>query len=103
MTLTALTASALAVPNPAAIPEPEDAEPSLRPITTAAVATILIAIGGFFAWAFLASLDSAAVAPAVIIVDSNRKTVRGFHGAWRAGVSAKSWCGMAIASRRASP
>lgn len=42
--------------------------------------TVLTVFGGFGAWAALAPLDSAAVAPGVIMVESYRKTVQHLEG-----------------------
>lgn len=58
----------------------EDEEPSLRRPVIAGLATVAIAFGGFAAWLFLASLDSAAVAPGTVIVDSHRKTIQHLEG-----------------------
>lgn len=58
----------------------EDAEPSLRRPVVAGLATIAIAFGGFTAWMFLAPVDSAAVAPGTVIVDSHRKTLQHLEG-----------------------
>ncbi|MTW20208.1 HlyD family type I secretion periplasmic adaptor subunit [Allochromatium palmeri] len=41
---------------------------------------LLIALGGFTAWALLAPIDGAAVAPGVVAVESARKTVRHLEG-----------------------
>lgn len=60
--------------------EAEQREPSLKPLVIAGVATITIAFGTFFGWAFGASLDSAAVSQGSVIVDSRRKTVSHFEG-----------------------
>ena len=58
----------------------EDDGPGLRRPVVLGVATILIAFGGFFGWATLASLDAAAIAPGVVIADSNRKVVQHLEG-----------------------
>jgi len=42
--------------------------------------TILIAFGGFGTWAALASLDSAAIASGVVVVESDRKSVQHLEG-----------------------
>ncbi len=54
--------------------------PSLRNTVLAGFAVITIAFGGFFGWAVVAPLDSAAIAPGVVIVDSHRKTVQHLEG-----------------------
>lgn len=58
----------------------EDDEPSLRRPVVAGLATVAVAFGGFAAWLFLASLDSAAVAPGTVIVDTHRKTIQHLEG-----------------------
>ncbi len=58
----------------------EDSEPSLRRPVIAGLATITIAFGGFFGWMFFAPLDSAAVAPGSVIVDTHRKTIQHLEG-----------------------
>jgi HlyD family type I secretion membrane fusion protein len=42
--------------------------------------TIGVCLGGFFTWAMLARLDGAALAPGVVAVESNRKTVAHLEG-----------------------
>lgn len=42
--------------------------------------TIAIAFGGFGTWAALASLDSAAIAPGVVVVETDRKSVQHLEG-----------------------
>jgi HlyD family secretion protein/epimerase transport system membrane fusion protein len=42
--------------------------------------TIAIAFGGFGTWAALASLDSAAIAPGVVVVESDRKSIQHLEG-----------------------
>jgi len=54
--------------------------PGLRATALAGFATIVAAFGGFFGWASLAELDSAAIAPGMVIVDSHRKTVQHLEG-----------------------
>lgn len=55
-------------------------EPSLRSTAIAGFVTIGAAFGGFFGWSLVAELDSAAIAPGVVIVDSHRKTVQHLEG-----------------------
>lgn len=65
-----------------------DAEKSLPPAASTddrrfrrlGLWTVLTVFGGFGAWAALAPLDSAAVAPGVIMVESYRKTVQHLEG-----------------------
>ena len=42
--------------------------------------TIVIAFGGFGAWAAVASLDSAAIAEGVVVVETDRKSVQHLEG-----------------------
>jgi HlyD family secretion protein/epimerase transport system membrane fusion protein len=42
--------------------------------------TIVVAFGGFGAWAALASLDSAAIASGVVVVESDRKSIQHLEG-----------------------
>jgi HlyD family secretion protein len=49
--------------------------PSLRNIVIASLVIVAIGFGGFFAWAFLARLDTAVPANGSIVVESKRKTV----------------------------
>lgn len=58
----------------------DDGDPPLRPTALAGVATIVVAFGGFFGWAYLAPLNSAAIASGVVMVDSHRKTVQHLEG-----------------------
>lgn len=65
---------------PLSAPVKEATPPSLRATLLAAGVTILIGFGGFLTWAFLAHLDSAALAPGVVIVESHRKTLSHLEG-----------------------
>lgn len=60
--------------------EPADREPSLRKTVMAGLIAVGVGFGGFFGWAFLADLDSAAIAPGTVIVDSRRKTISHLEG-----------------------
>lgn len=55
-------------------------EPELGLPLKAGFVVIALFFGGFGAWAALAPLSSAAVAPGVVIVDSNRKTIQHLEG-----------------------
>jgi HlyD family secretion protein len=58
----------------------DDRMPSLRTSVIAGLLTIAVAFGGFTAWSVFGALDSAAIAPGVIIVDSRRKTIQHLEG-----------------------
>ncbi|KAB2656412.1 HlyD family type I secretion periplasmic adaptor subunit [Brucella tritici] len=60
--------------------EREDTRSPLRGLIIAGLATIGVAFGGFFAWAYSANLGSAAVAMGTVIVDSKRKTISHLEG-----------------------
>ncbi len=68
------------------LPAPVDSEPSAllnsdpKRAITVGIAIVVVFFGGFGAWASLAQLDSAAIAPGVISVDTNRKTVQHLEG-----------------------
>lgn len=60
-----------------------DETPARPPIRRFAAAGLVLAaagFGGFGAWAALAPLSSAALAPGIVIADSNRKTVQHLDG-----------------------
>ena len=56
------------------------AEPSLRGTALAGALAVAIGFGGFLGWAFLANLDSAALAAGTVMVESHRKTVSHLEG-----------------------
>lgn len=60
--------------------ELEGREPTLRGPVIAGAAVIAGFIGTFLVWGFVASLDSAAIAPGNVIVDSHRKTISHLEG-----------------------
>src|SRR5262245_30412008 len=63
------------------IPEPFEARRlGLGPLICAGFAVIAIFFGGFGTWSSLAVLDSAALAPGVVVVESSRKTVKHLEG-----------------------
>lgn len=74
-----LTRRALVPARPRPMDDEEPA-PSLRRLVAAGLLTIVVSFGGFFGWAFAASLDSAAIAPGTVIVDSRRKTISHLEG-----------------------
>src|SRR5690606_36718437 len=57
-----------------------DLRSPLRGLIIAGLATIGVAFGGFFAWAYSANLGSAAVAMGTVIVDSKHKTISHLEG-----------------------
>ena len=65
--------------HPSAIPALPPA-PALGRSLTVALVTIVVGFGGFVSWAAWAKLDSAAVAPGVVSVESHRKTVQHLEG-----------------------
>ncbi|MCW2238510.1 HlyD family type I secretion periplasmic adaptor subunit [Azospirillum canadense] len=75
-------AAATAAPAPAWAPVIDVAphEPSLRGTALAGALAVAIGFGGFFGWAFLADLDSAALAPGTVMVESHRKTISHLEG-----------------------
>lgn len=58
----------------------EEAVPGLGRPVVAGSTTIAIAFGGFLGWAVFAQLDAAAIAPGMVIADSNRKAVQHLEG-----------------------
>ena len=66
------------VPGPLSyIPEPLEARRlGLGPLIAAGFAVIALFFGGFGTWSSLAVLQSAALAPGVVVVESSRKTVK---------------------------
>ncbi|NRP75290.1 Type I secretion system membrane fusion protein PrsE [Ensifer psoraleae] len=58
----------------------ESTHSPVRRLVIAGLATILVAFGGFFGWAFSTELSSASVTSGTIVVDSKRKTVSHFEG-----------------------
>jgi multidrug efflux pump subunit AcrA (membrane-fusion protein) len=57
-----------------------EAEPSISRAIRWGALVILIAFGGAFGWGFLATLDSAAHATGVVVVEGNRKTIQHLEG-----------------------
>ncbi len=68
----------LAVSADAAFDDSE--EPSFRAIVICAAICIVCLLGGGAGWLLFAQLDSAAIAPGVVVVDSQRKTVQHLEG-----------------------
>jgi HlyD family secretion protein/epimerase transport system membrane fusion protein len=60
--------------------EPVSAYPPIKGLTKAAIFVVAVLGFGFGGWAALAPLTSAAVAPGVVKVDTNRKTVQHLEG-----------------------
>lgn len=79
MTLSHTQAATVAAPAMVADLDDQD-EPSFRSIVICAVVCIACLLGGGFGWLLFAHLDSAAVAPGVVIADSQRKTVQHLEG-----------------------
>ena len=53
---------------------------SLRPVMLFGTLVIIVFFGGLGGWASIAPLESAAIAPGVLSVESNRKTIQHFEG-----------------------
>ena len=72
-------------------PDPLDPRPTLAVMGFAALglALIVVFLVGFGTWAALAPLQSAAIAPGVVTVDSNRKTVQHLEGGLIAAINVK--------------
>jgi HlyD family type I secretion membrane fusion protein len=63
------------------IPEPPEARRlGLAPLICLGLAVIAVFFGGFGTWSSFAELDSAALAPGVVVVESSRKTVKHLEG-----------------------
>ncbi|MBP2291386.1 HlyD family type I secretion periplasmic adaptor subunit [Azospirillum rugosum] len=73
-------ATAASVPAWAPVIDVAPHEPSLRGTALAGALAVAIGFGGFFGWAFLADLDSAALAPGTVMVESHRKTISHLEG-----------------------
>ena len=65
---------------PEAPPQPAVEGPNIRGPVTLGLAVVFLFFGVFGAWAALAPLQSAAIAPGVVSVDSSRKTVQHLEG-----------------------
>jgi HlyD family secretion protein len=80
----ALVPAGLAMPGAYRPPQPDLAPLSRSPSTRGAVwfglLAIVLFVGGFAAWSFLAPLSAAAIAPGVIKVEGNRRTVQHLEG-----------------------
>ncbi len=61
-------------------PQPVGEGPNIRGPVTLGLAVVFLFFGVFGAWAALAPLQSAAIAPGVVSVDSSRKTVQHLEG-----------------------
>jgi HlyD family type I secretion membrane fusion protein len=62
------------------VPQPVTARPPIKGLIVASFAIVAVLIGAFGVWAALAPLTSAAVAPGVVKVDTNRKTIQHLEG-----------------------
>ena len=71
----------------AEIPEPPDVRRTgLRSTVFFGLLTIGAFFGGFGFWASFAQLESAAIAPGIVVVESSRKTVQHFEGGIVGGI-----------------
>lgn len=75
-----MTMTALPLPAAPATPRCDRIEGELRRTMIAGLVTIAVAFGGFFGWACLAELESAAMAQGVVTVGSHRKTIQHLEG-----------------------
>jgi HlyD family secretion protein/epimerase transport system membrane fusion protein len=75
-----MTATNLALPAPSKIPSLPRAHDGYRTLIVIGWLIIMALVGGFSAWAFLAPLNSAAMAPGTVVVHSNRQTVQHLEG-----------------------
>jgi HlyD family type I secretion membrane fusion protein len=64
------------VSNPFGIPD----RPAVAPLWRTGIVAIMVCLGGFGAWATLAPLSSAAMAPGIVRVETERKTVQHLEG-----------------------
>lgn len=62
------------------LPDVPELRTSDQPERLLGLTVLLVGFGGFLLWALLAPIDSAAVAPGVVTVESSRKTVQHFEG-----------------------
>ncbi|MEM7026217.1 MAG: biotin/lipoyl-binding protein, partial [Pseudomonadota bacterium] len=60
--------------------EPPSYPTEMRPVMLCGWLVIAAVFGGFGTWAAFAPLSSAAIAPGVVVVDSNRKSVQHLEG-----------------------
>ncbi len=60
--------------------EPPPYPTEVRPVLLCGWVVIAVVFGGFGSWAAFAPLSSAAIAPGVVVVDSNRKSVQHLEG-----------------------
>src|SRR5690348_4564598 len=75
-----MTATNIALPIAPKIPELPRVGDSYRTLILGGWLVIAALVGGFTAWALLAPLNSAAVAPGTVVVSSNRQTVQHLEG-----------------------
>ena len=68
--------NSIPLPSPGTLPVPTDD----RWLQRIGLIVLLLAFGGFGGWAAMAKLDSAAVAPGVVMVESHRKTIQHLEG-----------------------
>jgi len=78
MSLSGPIETTLAAPRDVA--HPVSAQPPIKALMWAAVLIVVVLLGGFGGWAAFAPLTSAAVAPGVVKVDTNRKTIQHLEG-----------------------
>src|SRR5690349_1411009 len=75
-----MTATNIALPIPSKSAELPRIVDGYRALIVGGWLIIMTLVGGFAAWALLAPLNSAAVAPGTVVVNSNRQTVQHLEG-----------------------
>lgn len=75
-----MTATNIALPMAPKVPELPRVGDGYRALIVGGWLIIMALVGGFTAWALLAPLNSAAVAPGTVVVNSNRQTVQHLEG-----------------------
>ncbi|MBR0656780.1 HlyD family type I secretion periplasmic adaptor subunit [Plastoroseomonas arctica] len=65
----------LAPPRLAPLPEPELGAPRLRGVALASLLTLVLGLGGIFAWAILTPLERAVIGTGSLVAEGRRKTV----------------------------
>ena len=83
--------------------EPPPYPTDLRPVLLCGWLVIAGVFGGFGTWAAFAPLSSAAIAPGIVVVDSNRKSVQHLEGGVPALMRSRSDLQREVSSARSAP